>query len=120
MRDRLVSVVGGRASLYVCKKKPSEFIPFKGNFPLIRPYQMEDYMNEVSSKMWIEDMSPEFQKATMDGNRIALFEEGFKNYLNSYNITTDMFLKMSNSDKSDKLISWLEHDGIDFSQLTIK
>ncbi|MGC8011084.1 hypothetical protein, partial [Salmonella enterica] len=60
------------------------------------------------------------QKVTEKGNRIALLEEGFQRYLESYNISVDAFMKMKNTDKSDKLINWLNHDCIDFSQLTIK
>ena len=89
-RERLVSIVGGRAVKYVGLKKPSQIIPFKGKFPLLEPYQ------------------------------IALLEEGFKKYLSEYNITVDDFMKLSNSDKSDKLMNWLNRDCIDFSQLTIK
>lgn len=120
MRDRLVSVIGARASRYVDKKKPSELIPFKGKFPLLESYQIEDYYNEIQNKMYIDDMSPEFQKATISGNRIGLFEESFIDYLKKFNITKEVFLKMNNSDKSDKLVNWLAEENIDFSQLTIK
>ena len=68
----------------------------------------------------LEDLSDEFQKVTEKGNRIALLEEGFQRYLESYNISVDAFMKMKNTDKSDKLMNWLNHDCIDFSQLTIK
>jgi len=50
----------------------------------------------------------------------SLLEEGFQRYLESYNISVDAFMKMKNTDKSDKLMNWLNHDCIDFSQLTIK
>lgn len=119
-RERLVSVVGGRAVKYVGLKKPSQIIPFRGNFPLLEPYQIDLYNEAIQNTEKLEDLSDEFQKATEKGNRIALLEEGFQRYLESYNISVDAFMKMKNTDKSDKLMNWLNHDCIDFSQLTIK
>ena len=119
-RERLVSVVGGRAVKYVGLKKPSQIIPFRGNFPLLEPYQIALYNEAIQNTEKLEDLSEEFQKATEKGNRIALLEEGFQRYLESYNISVDAFMKMKNTDKSDKLMNWLNHDCIDFSQLTIK
>ena len=119
-RERLVSVVGGRAVKYVGLKKPSQIIPFRGNFPLLEPYQIDLYNEAIQNTEKLEDLSDEFQKATEKGNRIALLEEGFQRYLESYNINVDAFMKMKNTDKSDKLMNWLNHDCIDFSQLTIK
>lgn len=119
-RERLVSVMGGRASKYVALKKPSKIIPFKGKFPLVELYQQRDYFEAIQGTEKLEDLSKEFQEITEKGNRIALFEEGFKMYLDSYGITVDDFLKLSNADKSDKLLDWLNKDCIDLSQLTIK
>lgn len=119
-RERLVSVMGGRASKVVALKKPSKLIPFKGNFPLIEPYQEQEYYEAIQSTERMEDLSKEFQEITEKGNRIVVLENGFKEYLSGFNISPEDFLKLSNSEKSDKLISWLNHDCIDFSQLTIK
>lgn len=119
-RERKLSVMGGRASKYVTLKKPSQIIPFKGKFPLIEPYQEKAYYDAIQSTDNLEDLSKEFQEATEKGNRIAILEDGFKQYLAGFNLTPSEFLKLSNSDKSDKLMNWLERDCIDFSQLTIK
>ena len=109
-RERKLSVIGGRASKYVTLKKPSQIIPFKGKFPLVEPYQEQAYYDAIQSTDNLEDLSKEFQEATEKG----------KQYLAGFNLTPSEFLKMSNSDKSDKLMNWLERDCIDFSQLTIK
>jgi len=120
LRERFVSIMGGRASKYVTLKKPSQIIPFKGKFPLLQPYQRQAYFDAIQGTKKFEDLSKEFQEITEKGNRIGLLEEGFKMYLPSYNITVDNFLKMKNTEKSDKLIDWLNKDCIDFSQLKIK
>lgn len=119
-RERLVSVVGGRASKYVKLKKPSQIIPFKGNFPILKSYQINSYYEAIRNTNSIDDLSEEFQKVTEKGNRIAILEEGFKRYLSDYNITVYDFLKLSDYEKSDKLIDWCNRDDIDLSQLTIK
>jgi len=87
---------------------------------LLEPYQIALYNEAIQNTEKLEDLSDEFQKATEKGNRIALLEEGFQRYLESYNVSVDAFMKMKNTDKSDKLMNWLNHDCIDFSQLTIK
>lgn len=119
-RDRNVSILAGRASRVVGLKKPSDLIPFKGNFPLLKPYQMSDYFDAVRSTNKLEDLSVEFQEATIKGNRIVVLEEGFRDYLLENGITLDSFQILSNSEKSNKLISWMSRDCIDVSQLTIK
>ncbi|MEG1860855.1 MAG: hypothetical protein RR206_04105 [Bacteroidaceae bacterium] len=119
-RERLVSVVAGRALYYIDLEVPSKIIPFRGDFPLIKEYQIDDYIKEIESTQFLEDLREEFASKTVKAYRIALLEDGFKRYLKSYNITTSDFLKMSNSDKSDKLLEWMNKDCIDFTSLTIK
>ena len=86
----------------------------------IEQYEIKPYLEAVQSSENIEDLSERFQKVTELGNRIVLLEDGFVRYLAGFNISPDDFMKLSNSDKSDKLMSWLNHDCIDFSQLKIK
>lgn len=119
-RERLVSVLGGRACHYVDLKTPSKLIPFKGNFPLLEPYRMREYYEAIQNTNYISELSEEFQEVTMKGNKIALMEEGFIDYLRSLNISRQEFLQLSNSEKSTKLIEWMNKDCLDFSQLTIK
>ena len=119
-RERLVSVVGGRASKYVMLKKPSQLIPFRGKFPLLEPYQNEAFHKAIQETENIEDLSQEFQDIVMKGSRIALLEEGFQRYLFKNGLQPSDFLKLKNSDKSDYLMNWMNEDCIDFSQLTIK
>jgi len=119
-REMLVSVVGGRAIRYVTLKKPSHLIPFKGDFPLVEPYQEEDYLKAIQDTHLLTDLSDEFQLITMKGSRIALLEQGFIKYLNDSGISVEDFLKLSNLKKSDYLVKWMDEDCIDYSQLTIK
>lgn len=119
-RELLLSVIGGRAIKFVTRQKPSALIPFRGEFPLLQPYQQEKYFEAIQNNEKLEDISEEFQRITEKGNRIALFEEGFSNFLSDKGISVETFKSLKNTEKSDNLLEWLNKDCIDFSQLTIK
>lgn len=119
-RERLVSVVAGRANKYVSLKKPSDLIPFKGKFPLLEPWQSEAFHKAIEETERIEDLPKDIQDIVMKGSRIALMVEGFQSYLNKNGMQPSDFQKLSNSKKSDYLVGWMNEDCIDFSQLTIK
>lgn len=119
-RERLVSIVGGRADRVVGLKKPSELIPFKGKFPLLEPWQSEAFHKAIEETELFEDLPEDIQKIVEKGSRIVIMEEGFQRYLNENGLQKSDFLKLSNSDKSNYLVNWMNRDCIDYSQLTIK
>lgn len=119
-REIKLSVLAGRASKVIDLKKPSNLIPFKGNFPLLEPYQVQEYFKAIKTTDSLGDLPEDFQRATERGNRIVVLEDGFKSYLAKLGISPSDFQKLSNSEKSNKLIAWMSRDCIDFSQLTIK
>lgn len=119
-RNRLLSVIGGTAKKYIFSDRPSKLIPFRGEFPLCPIYYQNDYLKAIGNNEFIEDISPEFQELTEKGNLMGLYEDGFKNFLNSFGLSPSDFLKLSNTKKSDYLVMWMEKDGIDISSLTIK
>lgn len=119
-KERLVSVVGGRANRVVSLAKPSELIPFKGKFPLLEPWQAESFHKAIEETMYIDDLPEDIQSIVMKGNRIVLLEQGFQKYLSEVGLKVSDFLKLSNSEKSNYLIQWMNKDCIDFDQLKIK
>lgn len=54
--------------------------------------------------MYLEDLTPEMQKIVLQGNSIYLMEQGFKDYLKSYNINIEDFKKKGRADKADILV----------------
>ena len=115
-RERLVSVVGGRANKFVSLKKPSELIPFKGKFPLLEPWQSKAYHKAIEETEKIEDLPKDIQDIVMKGNRIALLVDGFQMYLNNNGLQPSDFLKLTNATKSDYLVGWMNEDCIEFPQ----
>lgn len=118
-KERLVSVVGGRANKVVSLSRPSELIPFKGKFPLLEPYQEKSFHEAVEKTMYIDELPPDIQSIVMKGNRIVLLEQGFQKYLSEMGLEVSDFLKLSNSEKSDYLLNWMNKDCIDYNQLKI-
>lgn len=118
-REQLVSVVGGRAARFVNTSKPSELIPFKGKFPLLETWEVRAYQKAIQGTELIENLPPRFQEIVMKGSRMALMEQGFRQYLSQRNISEVDFQKLDSPHKSDYLIDWMNTDCIDFSSLKI-
>lgn len=119
MREKLLSVIGARASKFVNKEVPSELIPFKGNFPLLPSYKSEEFYEAIRNNQFLEDISEDLQNIIIKGNRIAIMHEGFENYLLDRGFSKYDFIKMKNSEKSNFLIDWMNISCINFSQLKI-
>ena len=118
-RNRLLSVVGERAFKYAFLKKPSEIIPFKGDFPLLPSFKMEEFSNLIKEKQYVEEAPMEYQIAIARGNKIAVLELGFKTYLQDNGISIEDFKKLENNQKSDFLIKWMDENCVGIKQLNI-
>lgn len=117
MRERLLSVIGARAKNYLDRKVPSSIIPFTGSFPLLNSVEFEDYVELLKTKMYIADLPEELQKITLLGNKMALMEESFKEYLKRENLE---FKTMNSKEKTSHLLVWLEEDNLSTNDLKIK
>lgn len=117
MRERLVSVLAGRAIPYLNLKKPSELIPFVGEFPILGAYDFKVYVEEVEKKTTLEQLTPEDQRITLLGNKIALMEKSFKEHLKKNEIN---FSNIDSKSKTKHLKEWLEKDGLSLDDLKIK
>ena len=118
--NRLVSRVAVKAKKFVIQKQPSQLIPFKGTFPIIPLYQIDSYVQETREKAYIHEMTPEFQKAAIQGYEMAVLEDGFTEYLLRSGITVPDFLRLKNSEKATYLMRWLDTDKIPYEKLNIK
>lgn len=120
MKEILVSIVGGRGLKYVFDKKPSKIIPFKGNFPLVPNYERIEYLQYIQNTQFLKDLPENIQSVVMKSDKMFLLENGFLEYLRERGINEETFLSFSNSEKSNKLLDWMNLDCIDFNQLNIK
>ena len=107
-KEEMVSVVGGRASRYVGREKPSEYIPFKGNFPLLDPIDNFEYKDAIRNTMWMDELSPKFQRIAYAGNRMYIYERSFLDFLRQLNIAPDAFLEKPKWEKEYILRLWMD------------
>lgn len=108
MRERLVSVLAGRAIPFLRESKPSELLPFTGNFPIIGSNtEMNNYLEVVQSKFLLEDLDDKNQRITLAGNKISLMHNSFKEYLKNNNMT---FEELSSKEKTNVMLEWMQKD----------
>lgn len=116
---RTTSVVGGMASPYVNLKQPSKLIPFKGDLPMLNDIDAIKFRDTIRETLSLDELSPLFQRVAMEGHRIAIMEDGFTRYLRKQGITPADFVKLSNADKSDYLLDWMNTNSISVEALKI-
>ena len=118
-RLRTTSVVGGMASPYINRKQPSALIPFKGDLPMLNDIDTITFREAICETLSLDELSSEFQRVATEGYRIAVMEEGFTAYLRERAITPDDFVKLSNSEKSDYLLDWMNLNSLGLESLKI-
>ena len=114
----LVSIAAAQASPYVRDSKPSEYIPFRGEFPLVDAYSSDKYNEEIFNHEFLEDCADWVQKIILKGQQIYLIETDFKDYLKRNGIL-DKFLSMSASDKSTELVRFMNVANLSLERLNI-
>lgn len=119
MAKILVSIAAAQANLFIKYNKPSDIIPFKGKFPLLENYKIEDYNKIIFNTQFVEDCPDWVQDILLKGQRMYLIDSNFRNYLKDNGISIDEFHKKSNSDKADELIRFLNANSLSISSLKI-
>lgn len=118
MEKIILSRAAGEASPYIRKEKPSDLIPFKGNFPLLDESKNDEWWKWINSTDTLQDCPEWMQQVIFSGQRIARIETAFIEYLKQAGIFED-FLKMKSSDKSTWLVRFLNANSMDIEALQI-
>lgn len=113
-----MSKMGFHASLYIFEKVPSEYIPFKGNLPVLDVCHKKEYMELVQNKIYVEECPDWAQEATNIGEFIFTLENNFKEYLKSVG-KLDEWGKMKSPDKATELVKFLDSQSLGLSSLEI-
>ena len=103
------------------EKQPGNLIPFKGDLPLLEPWQ-EDLFHKGTSgedKMYLQDCEPWIQDILIKAQRIRDIEDGFREYLTTNGILKSYF-NMSAKKKAYEISRFLSISSLDVSCLTIK
>ena len=118
MKKIILSRAAGEASPYIRSKKPSEYIPFKGHFPLLDESLNDEWWKWINSTDTLQDCPEWMQQVIFGGQRIARMEKAFIEYLQQVGVYEE-FLKMSSSEKSTWLVRFLNANSMDIEALQI-
>lgn len=100
-------------------KRPSRFLPFRGNFPIINPGQEALFNAGCEGKTYLDECEPWIQQALIKAQRIADIENGFYSYLKSNNLDVS-YHKMSGKEKADEIKRFFNTTILDVEDLIIK
>ena len=103
----------------VMEEEPGRLIPFKGDFPLVEPWQEELFRKGTDGKMYLEECEPWIQDILIKAQRIHDIEDGFCEYLKSNNIF-QIYNKMDAKRKVFEISRFLKASSLDVTSLTIK
>nr|DAM23446.1 MAG TPA: hypothetical protein [Caudoviricetes sp.] len=118
-REVLSSVAGGVALRYIDLDKPSQIIPFKGEFPMLNSIDSKEFRRLIKETMTLMELPELYQQIAVECLRISAIEDGFKEYLQNRAISVDEFLKLNNSDKADYLFDYMNSNSISYESLKI-
>lgn len=115
----LVSIFAAKANKYIKEEKPSELIPFKGEFPILTTDKYQDYNDVIFNTGYLEDCPEWVQEVILKGERIYEIENSFIDYLRNHNIPIESFKKKSSSDKATELMRFLNANSLTLNSLIV-
>ena len=104
--------------LYINQKRPSQLLPFKGNFPILNPAQMDLFRIACENKTYMDEIPDWAQQAIIKAQRIADSENGFKEYLLSNGILPE-YMKMDGKKKAEEIKRFFNTTCLDIEDLII-
>lgn len=121
MEDKkiLLSIQGGRSSVYCGKRVPSEYIPFKGKFPIVEDYRLNELYKQIRDHRFLDECDEWVQDAIIKADRIFLMEKYFIEYLEKEG-KLDTFHDLSNSEKATLLVRYMDSECLGWDSLRIE
>lgn len=103
---------------YITEFKPSDLIPFKGNFPLLPPFEKKAFGEDIESHVYVDECSDKTQTILAKGERIRSIHEGFFEYLQNNGII-ERYRTMKSADKATELVRFFEANSLTMDCLKI-
>lgn len=114
----LLSQQAGRVTAYIFEEKPSDLMPFKGDFPIVPDWRTEEFYKQIHSHMYLEECPEWVQTAVIRGEKIYTMEKYFRQYLKDNKIENS-FDDMSSSDKATHLVKFLDANCLGLERLRV-
>lgn len=118
MDKPLLSRQAGKATAYIFRKKPSQYVPFKGEFPVVPDWRQTQFYELVHSHEYLEDCPEWMQTAVLRGEKMFNIETGFVDFLKSKDVF-EKFHRMSAADKATLLVEFLNKNCLGLDRLKI-
>lgn len=103
---------------YISTTKPSEYVPFKGKLPLLKPWQEELYNEQINKHKYFDDLETWVKDIILKAKEIRAIDKGFQEYL-EMNGLLKTFFSLDNSQKATELIRFFNANCISFKVLKI-
>lgn len=118
MKKVKVFDIANKVMNVVTQKVPSRLIPFRGNFPLLQPWQEDEYNKAVTSGKNLDEVPDWVQDILLKADNIRRMDEGFEKYLRDNGIY-DAWFSYSSSDKATELYRFLNANCMTLEYLQI-
>lgn len=103
---------------YIFEEKPSRYIPFRGDFPILPAWRHEEYNKNLDSCKYLNDCPEWMQIAIVKGERVRSIDEGFKDWLRKEG-KFDNFFKLDKGEKATLLVKFLDENSLGLESLQI-
>ena len=117
MRE-LLSKAGYVVMPFIFSDKPSKYIPFKGEFPVLDRCHYNEFNTIVKEREYVDECPDWMQEAINKGLFMQRLNNAFLEHLNTTGLF-DKWKQMKSSDKATELVRFLDTQCLDLSSLNI-
>lgn len=114
----LSKIAAGTIVGYIFEEKPSQFVPFKGEFPILPKWQMEEYFDNIDKRAYLSECPDWMQLAIVKGDRARSIDEGFQAWLKKSS-KFENFKKLDKGEKATLLVKFLDENCLGLDSLQI-
>ncbi len=91
---------------FIFSEKPNQWLPFKGDFPIVKDWQREKWLEEFYTHMYLDECSDWFQETMAKGMQMESISYAFRYYLEDVGI--EDFDSLTEKEKADYLEKFLD------------
>lgn len=118
-RNQLTSIIGGLALRVIFLEKPSIYIPFKGDFPMVKNFDQKRVIELLQTTRLVKDLPEDVQKKVMRASQMTIMEKEFREDLHNAGVSEENWRELDNADKANLLVDWMERNNLSMETLKV-
>jgi hypothetical protein len=118
-RNKICSIRIGKITSVLYEKRPSDLIPFKGDFPLVNVLDKMSFLDRTMKYHLFDECENDIKLAVYKAEKILFLHNSFKNFLFINSISEKDFKSKNPKIKQDILYKWLFKNKMDIGALEI-